>query len=167
MYASFEELSDNSKLWIYQSNRPFNENELFNLERGLKEFCDNWTAHNKSLLASFKVPFNRFIILAVDESRADASGCSIDKSVNFMKVVEREFGVELFDRLNFAYLEGDEVRSLNRTAFEEALGNGLINDNTVVFNNLIGSKGELQRKWQVRFADSWHKDFFMAGKMNS
>ena len=96
----------------------------------------------------------------VDESQAGASGCSIDKSVHFMQQLETKFHINLFDRFNLAYREGDEVLSAPRNVFENKLKEGAINTNTIVFNNLVQNLTELNSKWEVPFKDSWHVQLF-------
>src|SRR6185312_16880484 len=107
-----------------------------------------------------EVRYNRFLILIVDENQAGASGCSIDKSVNFMKQVEQQYGINLFDRFNMAYREGEKVLSAPRHEFEELLRSGKINSQTIVFNNLVQDLQQLENKWEVPFKDSWHPQLF-------
>ena len=57
------------------------------------------------------VIFNRFLVVFVDEKIAQASGCSIDKSVHFVKQLEDEFHINFFDRTLIAYKEGNEIQT--------------------------------------------------------
>lgn len=154
------QFSDNSRVWIYQSDKQLTDEQTQQIQQHLDAFTTQWTAHNNQLKAKGEVRYNRFLILIVDETQAGASGCSIDKSVHFMQQIEQKFGINLFDRFNLAYLEGSEVLSLPRNAFEDKLKQGEINANTVVFNNLVQNVKELQTKWQVPFKDSWHMQLF-------
>ncbi|PJJ79774.1 ABC transporter ATPase [Mucilaginibacter auburnensis] len=154
------QFSENSRVWIYQSDRQLSDEETNQIQQHLNTFAAQWTAHNNQLKATGEVRYNRFLILIVDETQTGASGCSIDKSVHFMKQIEQAFGVNLFDRFNLAYREGTKVLSLPRNAFEEKLANGEINKDTVVFNNLIPTFKDLQNKWEVPFKDSWHMQLF-------
>src|SRR5258708_12008791 len=129
--------SEQSRVWIYQSDKELYDEQAKQLLDQLNIFAAEWTAHNHQLKAKAEVRYNRFLILIVDESQAGASGCSIDKSVNFMKKLEQEFGINLFDRFNFAYREGNEVLSAQRHQFEELLKSGKVNNKTIVFNNLV------------------------------
>ncbi len=156
------QFSQNSRVWIYQSNRQLNNSEVNKLQQQLNNFTTSWTAHNNQLKAKAEVRYNRFIILVVDESQAGASGCSIDKSVNFMHQIGQEYSIDLFDRFNLAYRSGDEVLATNRAGFEDLLKQGAINSNTIVFNNLVQSLAELETKWEVPFKDSWHPRLFQA-----
>jgi hypothetical protein len=154
------QFSENSRVWIYQADRKLNEAEIKQLQQQLNSFTQSWTAHNNALKAGAEIRYNRFIILVVDESQAGASGCSIDKSVNFMKQVEQHYNINLFDRFNLAYREGGEVLSAPRAQFEELIKQGTINQDTVVFNNLVQTLAELNTKWEVPFKNSWHPQLF-------
>jgi hypothetical protein len=154
------EFSSHSRVWIYQADRKLNETEVLQIQVLLDNFTTGWTAHNNQLLAKAEIRYNRFLVLIVDESQAGASGCSIDKSVNFMKQLEQQFGINLFDRFNLAYRDGKEIVSVPRQQFEELLKQGKITTETIVFNNLAQTLNELQTKWEVPFKDSWHIQLF-------
>src|ERR1700743_1173169 len=106
--------SENSRVWVYQSDKKLSGVEVEQIQKELDAFAINWTAHNHQLKAKAEVRYNRFLILIVDETQAGASGCSIDKSANFMKALEQEFGISLFDRFNFAYRDGENILSAPR-----------------------------------------------------
>ena len=152
--------SEQSRVWIYQSDRELYDDEVKQLHEILNKFASEWTAHNNQLKAKAEIRYNRFLILIVDESQAGASGCSIDKSVNFIKGIEQEFGISLLDRFNLAYREGEKVLSAPRDEFEDLLRSGKINSNTIVYNNLVQNLGQLETKWEVPFKDSWHNQLF-------
>ncbi|MFD1628643.1 ABC transporter ATPase [Pseudopedobacter beijingensis] len=155
------ELSQESKVWIYQSDREFTEAELQQLTALLTDFTSSWTAHNQELKASFKIAYNRFIILLVDETLTGASGCSIDKSVRLMKDIEQEFGINLFDRFNIAWKEEDMVKTADRATFENLVKNNSIHAQTTVFNNLVKTLGEFEASWETPLENSWHARFFL------
>lgn len=154
------QFSENSRVWVYQANRKLTDTETRDIQARLNHFTTGWTAHNNQLKATAEVRYNRFLILIVDESQAGASGCSIDKSVNFIKQIEKDFNINLLDRFNLAYREGNEVLSAPRHDFEDMLKQGAINSNTIVFNNMVQNFNELQTKWEVPFKDSWHAQLF-------
>jgi len=154
------QFSENSRVWIYQSDKKLADDVVQQIQQRLNSFTAEWTAHNNQLKARGEIRYNRFLILIVDETQAGASGCSIDKSVNFMKRLEQEFNISLFDRFNLAYRNADEVLSLPRHGFEELLKQGSINKDTIVYNNLVQNLSELETKWEVPFKDSWHIQLF-------
>jgi len=154
------QISENSRVWIYQADRVLNADETGNIQQQLNGFTTAWTAHNQQLLAASMIQYNRFIILVVDERQAGASGCSIDKSVNFMKQLEQEYQINLFDRFNLAYRQGDKILSAPRQRFEELISQGVITADTIVFNNLVQTVADLKTKWEVPFKNSWHAQLF-------
>jgi len=156
------QFSENSRVWVYQSDKKLSDSETQQVQIQLDNFAKSWTAHNNQLKAKGEVRYNRFLILIVDEGQAGASGCSIDKSVHFIKHLEQQFNINLLDRFNLAYREGNEVLSAPRHDFEEMLKQGNIDSNTIVFNNMVQNLNELQTKWEVLFRDSWHIQLFGA-----
>lgn len=147
------EFYSHSRVWVYQSDRELNPEETVQIQVHMDNFTHSWTAHNNQLKAKAEIRYNRFLILIVDESQAGASGCSIDKSVNFMKQLEQHFNINLFDRFNLAYRDGEAVTSVPRLQFEDLLKAGTINTETIVFNNMVQNLAELQTKWEVPFKD--------------
>ena len=134
--TSYELMPGTSRVWIYQSNLPFTDEEVPEIKEQVKNFATNWVSHNNALRSYGDVLNNRFIILMVDESQAGASGCSIDKSVHFIKAMGHNHGVDFFDRMNFAFKIGEELKTAHRDAFAQLFQDGAINDSTLVFNNL-------------------------------
>lgn len=153
---NINEIPPKSRVWIYQSHRVFSNAEADEISRAANHFIDEWTAHGKNMSASFKVLHNCFLILFADEEATKASGCSIDSSVNFIKQIEKHFELNLFERTNIAYRSAEgkvKVTSFNK--FTNLLEQGALNEDTVIFNNLIHTKEELQTKWEVPVKDSW------------
>ena len=65
MLVDFNTLPDDSRVWIYQANRSFTEDEIRDIEIKLEDFIRSWTAHGKDLQAGFKIVYKRFIIIAL------------------------------------------------------------------------------------------------------
>jgi hypothetical protein len=153
--ASINSMPSEARVWVYQNSKDLTPAEI-NLikEEGLK-FIADWSAHGAELKASFDVLYNRFIVIAVDEKQAMASGCSIDKSIGFMKQLEKKFGLNLFDRMQVAYREGDKIKVTPLNDFEELAEQNLINENTIVFNNMITNKSGFDSEWEVPLKNSW------------
>ncbi len=156
MYYPSNKLDDNSRVWIYQANREFTIDEQVEIAHELTTFITNWTAHQKDLKASFEILLNRFIAIMVDESNIGATGCSIDKCLHFIQKLEQKYQITLTDRLLLAYKDADEIKTLQKNIFEQALESGKLNSDTIVFNNLISKKSELKTNWQVPLKNSWH-----------
>lgn len=153
---NYQNLSDTSKVWVYQSNRELSDAEVSEIKIEGEAFVSEWAAHGAGLSAAMSVFYNRFIVLFADESQVIASGCSIDSSVNFIKSLEMEYNINLFDRLNIAYKKDGKIESMQMNDFQEALINGQISENTIVFNNLVETKASFDSAWEVPVKESWH-----------
>lgn len=152
--------SPQSKVWIYQSNRKFTDQETEEIRNILNRFVVQWAAHGSQLKAKAEVYHHYFIVLVVDEAMANASGCSIDSSVRTIKEIESKFGLDLFNRFNMAYKLDDGVHVASKEDFETLISIKKIGLDTIVFNNLVQTLAEFEQKWEVPLKDSWHKNIF-------
>ena len=109
----FQDFSLSSRVWVYASNRALNSTESTFVQDEINEFLKQWATHGKELIAKGAVLFDRFIILAVDEQKVGASGCSIDSSVHFVKALGKELEVNFFDRLNLYIIKDQEIKQIH------------------------------------------------------
>ena len=159
MLADFNDLPETSRVWVYQANRSFSEEEITELRSLLDEFITQWTAHGSQLKAGYDLPYNRFIVIALDQSQASASGCSIDASVRFIQALEEKFKVELLDKMNVSYKQGEFIAYKSLQDFRKMAKEKAVSGNTIVFNNLVTNKHEYLHHWEVPASESWHKRF--------
>lgn len=152
---SISNLRDHSRIWIYQSNRPFIESEIIWLEQELESFTSTWKAHGSPLMAGWEIPYLHFIVLAVDENAEAPSGCSIDTSVHLIKKIETHLGVSLFNRTDIAFLFNDTVTILNRKQMQEAHAEGVLNENTLMFDHTVTLLKDWRSSWIKPLKDSW------------
>ena len=68
MFTEYKNLPNNSRVWIYQSNREFTEKEVEFISVKAKEFINSWTRHGDNLKGSFTIKYNQFLVLGVDEN---------------------------------------------------------------------------------------------------
>lgn len=158
MFQSFDDLVNTARVWVFQSKTALTQNQLSKIEQELLYFTNNWQAHGNDLLASYKLIYNRFIVVALDEASYEATGCSIDKLTHLIQEIEKTQNLSLLDRMQITYKQGDDILNLPMSKFKAAIGTNL-DANTIVFNNLIETKGELLSKWETAMENSWHKQF--------
>ncbi|HEY1007885.1 MAG TPA: ABC transporter ATPase [Sphingobacteriaceae bacterium] len=154
------QISENSRVWIYQANREFTPQEITDIQETLNRFTAGWLAHGAALAATAEIRYGRFIILSVDETQAGATGCSIDQSVNLMKEIGNRYQVDLFDRFNIAYRHNGQILAADRAAFEDLIRQGIVSGDTIVFNNLVSTGRELASAWEIPMKESWHARVF-------
>ena len=150
-------LPDSTRVWIYQSNSPIPDEDVPAMRKKIQDFAAGWVSHNRALRSFGDILHNRFVVLMVDESQADASGCSIDSSVRFLKSLQNEHEVDLFDRMVFSFYCDGEVVSLGREDFSRWYAEGKIDDNTLVFDTLVSNKKDFSENWIKPLGKSWHK----------
>ncbi|SDX50911.1 hypothetical protein SAMN05444411_106102 [Lutibacter oricola] len=161
MLVNFDSLDDTSRVWIYQSSKSFSNEEIEIINSKTEDFIENWTRHGDDLKASYRVVYNQFIVLAVDEKFNDVSGCSIDASVNLIKQLEKEFNTNLTDKLNISFKVGEAINIVKLADFQKYAKDGKITSNTIVFNNLVNTKADFDKNWEVTADKSWHKRFLV------
>lgn len=156
--AQLDAFAPESKLWIYVAERPLREEEEQWAAQQLNAFTTQWTAHNQALLATSEVFDNQVVVLMVDETRAGASGCSIDKSVHFLEQMGAHIGVDFFDRMTFGWLsdEGD-MRFSKRDALADLVKQGTVHAETLMLNTLAQCKKDFEGNWLLPFGKSWHR----------
>ncbi|MBZ9729666.1 ABC transporter ATPase [Salegentibacter sp. JZCK2] len=159
MLVPFENLPDSSRVWIYQANRSFTAEELEEIQSRLDQFVTQWTAHGADLQAGYLIKYKRFIVLALDQEINAATGCSIDASVHFIQQLEKEFNVDLLDKMNVSYKQGEFIAYKTLTDFRKMAKQKAVSPKTIVFNNLVNNKAEFLSDWEVPASESWHNRF--------
>lgn len=149
------DFANNSRVWIYQSNRIFGMMEALRVESMLEDFVENWKTHGTPVKGYANLFFGQFLIIIADETSAGVSGCSTDSSVRLVKEIETLLGVNMFDRLSLAFWKEGKVQMLPLQQISYAIENGFIKADTLYFNNLVQTKQDLLNKWLVPVKDSW------------
>ena len=157
MVVTFDKISDDSRIWIFQSNQLISNIDIESLEKKIDAFLSSWTSHGDQLMVASKIKYNLFVIIALDESCSTASGCSIDKLVNFIKNIENEYQISLLDRLDLSYRDKNKISVLRLDDFKRKILEKKINNDTIVFNNLINLKSDLTDNWEIPLNRSWHQ----------
>ncbi|NMH29031.1 ABC transporter ATPase [Flavobacterium silvaticum] len=160
MYVPFDTLPDEGRIWIYQSNRKFSDEEVAEIASSIEAFLENWAAHGTALEASYEIQYNRFIIIGINQETQAATGCSIDDSVRFIQHLEKKYNVDLLDKMNVTFRNGEFIAHKSLADFKKMAKEKAVSGNTIVFNNLVNSVGEYREFWEVPATESWHSRFF-------
>ncbi len=160
MLVSFKKLAPQSKIWIYQSNKKFNEDDKEFIIQKTESFLVDWIAHGNTLEAGVEILYDQFIIIGVNEGVNDASGCSIDKSVGHIRELGKALNVDLLDRSKVAMMQEGHVKLIDFSEIKKLVSQGAIDSGAEVFNNAIVAKSELEPNWLQPVANSWLKKYF-------
>jgi hypothetical protein len=159
MFAPFETLADSARIWIYQAGRKFTETEKSTISDTLTAFTHSWVAHGNPLKTSFSILYDQFIVLAADENFNEASGCSIDSSVRVIRQLDQQFSLGLFDRTKIGFLKDEQLEMIPLNELPKALGEGRWQENSMFFNNVLSTKGQLTSGWIVPANQTWLKRY--------
>lgn len=160
MYIPFEEMAETSRIWVYQADQKLSEKDKATISSRCGSFLDQWAAHGASLKSSFEIMHNRFLVVSVDESFHQASGCSIDASVHMIKELEQELGIHFFDRTQVCFMEEGEVTHIPLHELKSQIQNGRILPTTTTFNHLVSDIQSLRKAWKIEAKNSWMKRYF-------
>jgi len=159
MLVPFSSLPDHARVWIYPASRIFTETEKEEISEILAQFLNQWSTHGSPLKTAFTLPYDRFIVIGLDEEVQGASGCSIDASVHLIQQLEQKFNLTLLDKMNVCYRDNDQIHYTALKDFRKLAKTPKVNLATIVFNNLVVDKAEYESIWEVPAYDSWHARF--------
>ncbi|ARV06288.1 ABC transporter ATPase [Polaribacter sp. SA4-10] len=161
MFTEYKNLPNNSRVWIYQSDREFTKKEIEFISAKAEDFINQWTRHGDDLKGSFTIKYNQFLVLAVDESFNNVSGCSIDSSVRFIKELENELKLDLMNKMNITFKDDKNINLVKMSDFQQFAKDKKVTSETIVFNNMVGTKEDFESHWEVPAKESWHKRFLV------
>lgn len=153
-----------NRVWVYLSNKPFDEQTENKLKTDIQNFLLGWNAHGKALTASAEILHHHFIIIKADEEQYSASGCSIDKQFQFIKETEKKYSLSLLDRLQVAYKKDNTVFVTHSSKIPQLLQNGSITENTIVFNTTVANDKEFETSFEIPLKESWLNRFLVVVK---
>ena len=160
MYIPFKNIADNARIWVYTANRSLRAEEVSHITKTAPVFLENWTAHGAGLQASYTILENQFLVLAVNEAVANASGCSIDSSVKFVRSLEETFGISFTDRSLVPFELDGTVTLVKLPELKTAVASGKITPQSTLVNTLVATKAELLSSWHKPASQSWLKRYF-------
>lgn len=141
-----DDFPDSSKVWLYQSDRAFTSAEKQSIEKQVTDFVNEWAAHGTKLKAKSEVVGDFHVALAVDENVYNASGCSIDASVRFMKLLGDNYGIDFFNRMNFLV---ESNHGLKLVHFSELKNY----PDAYFYQPLVQTLGDLRTNWRIKVLD--------------
>ena len=150
-----QELDARSRVWVFQSSRPFNEQEEKEINEQLYQFYVQWKSHGQAVKGWATLAFRYFVIVIADETETGVGGCSTDAMTRIIKSFERQYSVNFFDRLTLTFLKEDKPEPLPMQQVSYALQQGFLETDSLLFNNLVDTKERLLNEWLIPLKHSW------------
>ena len=163
-YAPFDSLPDNSRIWIFGSDRPVTGDAEKTLLAVTDQFLQSWAAHGTPLTCSRSWKESRFLTIAADQSTAGASGCSIDGLFRTLQGLGPRIGANLVGSGRIFYRdENGEIVEVSRDRFSELASSGAVSSATRVFDTTVPTLGEWRKNFERPLGESWHAQLLPEG----
>ena len=160
MITDFKNIPDDSRVWIYQSNKDFSDLDIKIIENKTTLFIDNWKAHGNDLQASYLIKERRFLVIAVNEKFNPIGGCSIDYSLQLVNDISNTIKLDLLDRLLVNYRSENKIKSISLRDLKNKIKNRSFSPETIIFNTTVKTKKELSSDFELKISSSWLSKFF-------
>ena len=149
MVVDFNTTSDQSRIWIYAAEQKLTNEQENHILKSISDHLQNWEAHKVPLTAGVTILEHHFIIIALDETKNGASGCSIDTLQNKIQNLEKELSISLLNRLNIFCRIEDTIKCIPTTKLAEHA-----NKETLFYDLTIQKKSELSN-WLKPIEKGW------------
>ena len=152
-----EALPDDARAWVFGADKTIVAPASAVLLREVDGFLSRWNAHGAPLTVGRDWKYGRFLTVAVDQSTAGASGCSIDGLFRSLKTLESKLGASLVTSGLVFYRDANGViQSVDRDRFTTLGAEGKIPPGTHVFDPSVTTLGEWRARFELEVAQSWH-----------
>ncbi len=144
-----------ARLWFYNIPRLLSDHEIARFESLRGEFLQDWNTHGKSNHGDVWLIENRLLVVIGWNEFESISGCSIDKSVAFIRQLSEFFQVDLMDRM-WVYFEKDgQWNQAKINQFWAMRKANEVNDDTLILDTTISTFSQMHELTK-KMADSWH-----------
>ena len=159
MFVDYESITDDAKVWIYPSSRKFYKTEIEAIESAIKTFIDDWKKEDDDFKASYKFLYDRFIVFVADDEKSPLTNTAIDASVSFILKLQETYNVQLLDKMNVCFKQGEFVQYKELKDFKKLVKNKAVTAKTIIFDNLITNNHDFKNFWEITIEDSWYNRF--------
>jgi hypothetical protein len=148
-------LHDNCQVWIYAAHTTLTAAQQQYITEQWHTFADEWTSHQQKMTAQMFLYYNTFLVVVLDPSQAQASGCGIDKSVHFVKRLGAELNIDFLKRENIYFFNNEnELQKTHFNKISSLYSTQQITASTLIFDNTINNNHQLKHNWIVPFSES-------------
>lgn len=155
--ARMEDLPNDARVWVFGADHALGSKETAILLEEVDRFLAQWKAHGAPLTAARSWTHDLFLTIAVDQSTAGASGCSIDGLYRALRALEPRIGASLLTSgCVFFREESGQITCADREKFTALGAEGKVSSDTQVFDPTVRSLGEWRARFELKARESWH-----------
>jgi hypothetical protein len=149
------DMPGHARVWLYKTARDISQAEQKVIHELGAAFADSWAAHGAALDACVDVLLDRFVVVAVDQEQALASGCSIDKSVGFIKELEFQLNLTLTDRMVVVHEHAGRITSCRAQELPALLAEGVLTSESMVYDDAVATVDDLRHRFRRPLRETW------------
>jgi hypothetical protein len=154
--VSFQSLPDESRVWVFGSDRALTGDDSDHLLGEVDEYLERWKAHGTPLVSARDWRDEHLLTIGVDSTRENASGCSIDGLFRVLQAIERPLAARLVGGGRVFYRDPNgTVHCVTRDQLTESVAEGAIVDETAVFDTSVTTAGEWRARFEVPARETW------------
>ncbi|HEY7877751.1 MAG: hypothetical protein ACHQTF_04950 [Gemmatimonadales bacterium] len=155
----FGSLPASARVWIFAADHPLTGDPAAQLLAHVDEYLAHWQAHGHPLTCAREWRHDRFLAIAVDQTDAFASGCSIDGLFRALQSLQKSLGTTLVGGARVHYRDaGGAIQAVTRDQFSALGATGGIDDHTPVFDSTVATAGEWRERFETELGRAWHKE---------
>ena len=152
----FEALPDDSRVWVFGSDRALTGDDLDRLLGEVDRFLGQWKAHGVPLTCARDWRDEHLLTIGVDSTQENASGCSIDGLFRILQSIERPLGTRLVGGGRIFYRGPDgSVDVAERANLPQLAASGALSADTIVFDTGLTTAGDWRDRFEAPARESW------------
>lgn len=152
----FNALPGSARIWVFGSDVPLHGVVADTLLAEVDRYLDQWKAHGFPLKAAREWKENRFLIVGIDPTEEQASGCSIDGLFRALQQIQKTIGAQIVGGGRVFYRDsGGVTQSATRDDFSALKTQGSISPRTPVFDTGLTRLDDWKAKFERPLAESW------------
>jgi hypothetical protein len=145
MLVNFSELPDDARIWIFGADKPLNGAVVDSMLAEVDSYLDQWKAHGFPLL-----------IIGIDPTVEQASGCSIDGLFRALQQLQKTTGAQIVGGGRVFYRDASgATHSVPRDEFTTLTSAGKIGPRTPVFDTSLTRLDAWKTRFEQPLAESW------------
>jgi hypothetical protein len=153
----FENLPENARVWVFAAQGKIDAAAAKRLLVDVDEFLAHWQAHGTPLTVGRSFRDERFLTVAVDQSTAGASGCSIDGMFRTLRALEPTIGTSLLGGGRICYRDATgDIQSVTHAEFASLAASGQVGPETIVFDTTVETLSGWRERFETTAGHSWH-----------
>lgn len=157
----FELLPDESRVWIFGSDRRLEQSDASRLLKEVDRFLAEWKAHGAPLTCARDWRDGALLTIGVDTTQENASGCSIDGLFRTLQGLERSLDTHLVGGGRVFYRDDSgSVHCIARDRLPDLAASGAISEATIVFDTGLTDAGQWRERFESPARNTWIGELF-------